>query len=152
MCIVTVLVSLIGSCLNFLNVITLSSKLFKEKFDLYLKYYSISSCVLNLNDFINWLLYLVYLYIGQQFSYDYVFFQTYVYTVVWTTFYTTGALLDIVLLYERIQILLPHIIHFRSLKPIAVFSLTLIFSVLINIPFNLNRSIHEEMFLVSVCT
>lgn len=139
--------SVIGIILNTLNIIILSSKNFKEKFNKYLNIYSLNSLILNLNDLIFYSLYFVP---NDDFKYLYsfAFFYSHIYLVIWSISYSFAGVLDIFIIYERIQQFNPSIKFLLKKKACVISSWVLAYCIVINIPLNLSRKVTLGTFIM----
>jgi hypothetical protein len=117
-----------------------------QRFLVCLKFYSINSLMVNLNDMITCLFYFIkieniYRFNGLDFyeNSSFVFYYTNFYLTIWSIVYTFGGFMDIYIIYGRIQIFYPKLTFLKETS-ISMFSfIILIFCILINIPINMSR-------------
>lgn len=124
------------------------------KFLKFLKFYSINSMISSLNVFAYSLVYfflnrVVLKYNGQIFfkNEDTVIIHIIFYNI-FVLLYTFNGVLDIFLVYERIQIYLPNLKFLRSKSAGTISFAVLLYSLVINIPVNLSRTVHQQRITI----
>jgi len=98
----------------------------------------------------------------------YMFYFDRIYSPIWTVFYTFGGcilrivyeylklllinffigMMDIVITYERVQMIFPKMIILAKFSILKIASVAFVFSVLVNIPVNVAREVHEQVFRI----
>ena len=143
--------SAIGLIFNSISVnIFLATKNMDTRFFQYLKIFSTDSLLINLNDFIFYLLFFVVnsnvFVSGPNLLYPnkyYIYYYSYVYVAVWCHVYTFGGLISIFFVYERLQLYNPGLKFLSKLSPKVVSIIMIILSIIINLPINLSRNTKE---------
>lgn len=131
-----------------------------KKFFLFLYYYTINSLMINLNDLINYSIYLltnaqseIYrkiennsLYLKTQ---VFIIYFSYFYQNIWAIIYTFGTFMDTFIVYERIQLYNPKwkFLSKTSAGKISLF--VFLFSLVLNVPVNLSRNVIQNEFFTS---
>ena len=156
MVVVTMSMSAIGIILNLItNFIFFSSKNFNTKFLNLLKYYAVNSMVVNLNSFILSLIFFrnksIYITRNNNYfsSYNWTYYFTHPYLLIWTISYTFSGVLDIFIVQDRIQMMQPKMNFLKKLSSRMISFLVLVFCCLVNIPVNMARQVKTTTITLS---
>ena len=144
-------VSFVGIILNSISVFIFTfSHNSSSKFLKFLKYYSFNSLAISLNDFLYTVIYIssnivVYRIDTKWLHEKKEFFQILlIYMNLWAFLYTISGILDLFIVYERIQIYLQDLKFLRN-KSASVISLgVLLYSLVINIPVGIARKTYHN--------
>lgn len=148
-------ISLIGIILNSTSTFILTfSKNSSTKFLKFLKFYSFNSLAISLNDFLFFITCFKFVnifYIRDKTVYiENKIMQeiALIYLNIWTFLYTFSGILDIFIVYERIQIYLVHSKFLRNKSAEFLSFCVLLYSVLINVPVGIARKSNHDIIVV----
>lgn len=136
--VLSIIIGFIGFILNMLCVFIFSKLHLNFKFFTLLKIYSISSGLLNLNDFV---MYLACAIFFEKFylTYHASIYVCYVYVLIAVTLYTFGGIFDILIVIERYNMLSTGFKYLKNWSPTEMAFYSLIISLILNLPIVLNR-------------
>ena len=151
-----IIMSLLGIIFNSTSAfILIFSKNSSTKFLKFLKIYSFNSLAISLNDFVYNIFYLssmskVYISSKKGFVETKNIFKFFViYLNVLAFLYTFSGIIDIFIVYERIQIYVSSVKFLRNKTAGMISFGVLIYSVLINVPISLSRMVYHERISIN---
>ena len=149
-------ISFIGFLLNSICVaIFCSWKNLKSNFFQFLKYYSINSMLIHLNDLIMCASFSInqynYIYESNIYvtSYAYTIYYSHIYLVVWSVCYSFSGILDMFIIYERLQLYNSKFKFLLNTSACKISLFVLLISIFINIPINISRQSTQKMFSIN---
>ena len=129
-------------------------KLSHLRFFKLLQIYTFNCTLVNLNDTVICILNLtlteIFYYYGSSLfvlNQTYVIYYTYIFKTIWSLTFTVSSLLDLLIVYERILIYLPHMTFLRHTSPSCILFGVLTYTIVINVPIFLSRD-HIQYTLV----
>ena len=152
-------ISFIGFLLNSICVaIFCCEKNLKSNFFQFLKYYSINSILIHLNDLAMCASFSVnqynYIYESNIYitSYAYTIYYSHIYLVVWSVCYSFSGILDIFIVYERLQLYNSKLKFLLNTSACKISLFVFLISIFINIPINISRQSTDKMLSINSST